>query len=218
MQSVMIAIPSYTGQVFMGTMRSVLACMVDLMQAGYRVRLHDESGGAEIARAREDMVSAFLASDYDNLVMVDADVCWQEGAIRRLISHKVDFVAGAYPRREDHLSFPVQFDDKDKVVVDKATGLLEARAVAAGFMALSRGALKKMTQEYASLKYRSSKAPERDAWMLFGTLRDGDAVLSEDLSFCKRWRDIGGKIYVDPGFVMGHAGLKLFTGQMGHYK
>lgn len=215
---VMIAIPSYTGQVCMGTMRSLLSDMIDLMKAGFRVRLHDESGGAEIARAREDMVSVFMASDYDHLVMVDADVCWQEGAIRRLISHGYDFAAAAYPRREDPISFPVQFDDATNVEMDDMTHCIKARAVAAGFIVLSRAALQKMTKEFASLKYQSSKGNGRDAWLLFSTLKDGDNVLSEDLSFCKRWRDIGGSIWVDPGIMMGHIGPKVFVGNLGHFE
>ena len=39
----------------------------------------------------------------------------------------------------------------------------------------------------------------------------------EDYSFCIRWRDIGGQVWVDPEIEMGHIGLKCFQGHFGNW-
>ena len=38
------------------------------------------------------------------------------------------------------------------------------------------------------------------------------ARLSEDLSFCKRWTNIGGEIWADPNAKLIHAGRKEWVG------
>ncbi len=39
-------------------------------------------------------------------------------------------------------------------------------------------------------------------------------LLSEDLTFCKRWRDIGGKIYAAPWVRTTHVGPFYFRGEL----
>jgi hypothetical protein len=36
----------------------------------------------------------------------------------------------------------------------------------------------------------------------------------EDYSFCKRWRDMGGQVWVDPSISMGHLGTKIWKGRL----
>jgi hypothetical protein len=38
--------------------------------------------------------------------------------------------------------------------------------------------------------------------------------LSEDYAFCRRWQQIGGKIYADTSTTLGHVGNLPFNGQM----
>src|SRR5262245_55405439 len=97
-KSVWIAVPAYTGQVHLGTMRSLMTDMLLLAARGDKVTIFDESGNAMIAHARDMIVAEFLAGQGTDLVFVDADVFWEEGAILRLVDHPVDVVAGIYPQ------------------------------------------------------------------------------------------------------------------------
>jgi hypothetical protein len=47
---------------------------------------------------------------------------------------------------------------------------------------------------------------------LFQTYRKRRTVYREDIAFCHRWRDIGGRIFVIPDITMGHIGLKTYSG------
>lgn len=212
--SIVIAIPSYTGTAHMGTVRSLMGDVIKLMGRGDRVAIYDEAGGAEIDTARAQIVADFLASDASHLVMVDSDVCWQAGGLIRLIDAGHDVVAGVYPYRRDPISFPLHLLDDSTQVTVEAGGVIEVKAVPGGFLCITRAALEQMIARYPDLQFTSSKT-ENPCWALFDHVWEGRTRLSEDLSFCHRWRAIGGKIYVDPSIQMGHVGPKLFAGRLG---
>jgi hypothetical protein len=69
-----------------------------------------------------------------------------------------------------------------------------------------------MVAHYADTEFDCRDAPNGTAWALFDPYHTGRKKLSEDLSFCQRWRDIGGRVFVIPDIRMGHIGLKTFTG------
>jgi hypothetical protein len=61
--------------------------------------------------------------------------------------------------------------------------------------------------------------PEEDVVALFQLMvRDG-ALLGEDMSFAKRWQDIGGKVwmYIGPGSPCTHHGEHAYTGSIGDF-
>lgn len=222
MKHVVIAVPAYTGTAHLGTMRSLLHDTMALARRGDVYTLIDELGGAYICDIRAQHFAAFLGiPGATDLVFVDNDVCWQAGALLRLVDHPVDVVAGLYPRREDLLGFPVNLLE-GITVPDPETGLLEVEGCAAGFLRITRQAADRMVEHYAGLVFNvapyadgKERCPNNEAWDVFGTYRIGRRKLQDDYAFCRRWRDIGGKVWVDHSFPMGHFGLKMFTGRFG---
>lgn len=209
---VVIAIPAYSGTVHLGTMRSVVRDMTALMARGDLVTIEDECGNTDISDARAAIVARFLKGDGTDLVFVDHDVMWGEGALVRLVDYPVDFVAGIYPRRAEPIEYSVRYlDNKELFAVN---GLIEVAGVAAGFMRCSRSMLERMVWSYAGLSYVRQ---EQSICGLFDPYRLDDRKLSEDYSFCQRWRDIGGKVWIDPEIKMGHVGSKVFTGCLGEW-
>jgi len=210
---VVIAIPAYAGTVHLGTLRSLMADALRLVTRGDVLSIDDECGGAEISTLRAVMVAQFLAGKGTHLVMVDHDVCWEAGGLCRLIDAGVDCVAGVYPRRELPISYPVHFLG-DGQTHDVVNGLVEVKAVPAGFLCMSRPMLERMTQAYADLSFKSSKTPH-PVVDLFGNVHVDEMKLSEDLSFCHRWRALGGKVHIIPDMTMAHVGPHIFTGRLG---
>jgi hypothetical protein len=53
-------------------------------------------------------------------------------------------------------------------------------------------------------------------WLFFDCMVDPDSrrYLSEDFAFCRRWRDMGGKVYVDLNSKLQHAGQHLYRGDL----
>lgn len=224
---VCMAFPAYTGTVHLSTMRSVIADIMQLAQRGIFVSIADECGNAIIGDCRAKIVAGFLENpDFTHLVMVDHDVSWNTGALVRLIEHNVDLVCGMYPQRSDPLTFNFRspMDAGEGLEVDPNSKLIEVWGVPAGFICLKREMLQKMVEAYPETAFMceagkytdGSVRPRMKAWALFDPYRvpNTDMKLGEDYAFCQRWRDIGGKVYVDPYIAMGHTGNKTFIGRL----
>ena len=89
-----------------------------------------------------------------------------------------------------------------------------------GFMCIKRGVFKAMMEKYPALNYVPEGPPNNpDAhlhWLFFDCMVDPDSgrYLSEDYAFCRRWRDIGGKIWVDLQCKLMHLGQHNFRGDL----
>jgi hypothetical protein len=159
-----------------------------------------------------------LASDCDDLLFVDDDVAWQDGAMVKLLKHPVDVVAGAYPRRFPETSFPIRWvEEGAELWADPETGLLEVEGIAAGFMRLTRKACEQLVEAHKDDWYEQFGAPEGKAWPLFDFVREGRTFFSEDYTFCRKWRSLGGKVWVDPEVTFMHMGEAAFVGNLGDW-
>lgn len=214
---VMVAIPAYTGTIHLGTMRSLFTDLIALQARGDVWSLHDECGNALIADARALIVAQFLDSKADTLVFIDSDVSWEAGALLKLLDAPVDMVAGIYPQRKDPINYCVKWQKKPTLVADPATGLLEVDGVPAGFMKLTRKQLEAMVEQYPDSEFYVENAPNQRAWALFADYRIGKHKMGEDYAFCRRWTDMGGKIWINPEIKMGHCGYKTFQGHLGDW-
>jgi hypothetical protein len=213
-----VAIPAYTGMVHLGTMRSLFTDLLALQARGDSWSLQDECGNALLADGRALIVAQFLGTDSDMLVFVDADVAWEAGALLRLVDHPVDMVAGIYPYRRDPMAYPVKWlSEGGELWADPTTGLLEVAGVPAGFTRMSRKQLQDMVAQYPDTEFYCDAAPDDRAWALFSDYRIGKHKMGEDYAFCRRWIDMGGKVWVDPEIKMGHIGNKTFEGHLGDW-
>ena len=84
-------------------------------------------------------------------------------------------------------------------------------------MLIKREVIEKMIKHYPETKYMpevfddaSQVGVEKHA--LFDTMIENGRYLSEDYTFCRRWQNMGGKIYVDPSIVLDHVGTYTFKG------
>jgi hypothetical protein len=221
---VWIAIPAYTGTVHIATMRSILGDILALSSRGDAVRLYDEVGNALLADTRAQIVADFLRSDGTHLAFIDWDVCWDRraGGIDQLLDHGVDCVAGMYPMRSDPIRFNIRAEQEDGkgLYVNRQNGLIEVWGVSAGFLVCSRRMLEQMTEHYRedlTFDHPKTKGGSAvglfDPYMVPGTRRK----LGEDYAFCQRWRDIGGKVFMDASISMAHIGTKAYMGRLGEW-
>jgi len=213
---VMVAIPSYTGVVHCSTMKSLMGDLIKLVKRGDTFTLVDEIGSALIADCRSQIATKFWESDCDCLVFVDNDVSWQEGALLKLIDAPVDVVSGIYPYRLDPISYPVHYLDKPELWADPETGLLEVKSVPTGFMKISRNCIAKMIEANPEKHYFTADR-DKTFYPLFDHIFDDGCKWGEDYSFCIRWRNAGGQVWIDPEITMGHTGYKTFIGNIGEW-
>lgn len=224
-RKIWLALPCYGATIAVLTMKSIIHDMFRLVHRGDEVYIFDQLGHADIYLLRAQIVSHFLSDkDATDLVMIDNDVGWEAHGLQYLLDHDVDLVAGAYPKREDPIKFMFRsaMDAGDGLVGDAGTGLVEVWGMPGGFMRMRRGMLEKMVAHYgADLNQIDPHVPSGVTCRLFDPYRyklpAGDRVLAEDYAFCQRWRDLGGKVYMDASISMAHIGTKAYVGRLGEW-
>ena len=162
-----------------------------------------------VQRARNDLVRLALEEDFDDLIFIDSDQEWNPEWIFQLLDHDADVVGGTVVKKSDNLAFNVKALPEG---LKEENGLMEVECVGTGFMKISKDALKKVWE--VSPEYQNEG---RNCRMVFDIqIMDGQLV-SEDNVFCRKWRDLGGKVYIDPSMTCNHIGVKKYTGNFQEY-
>lgn len=176
-------------------------------------------GDSLISHARNVCVARFLESDCTDLFFLDADVACGPGAFSRMLNHPVDLVAGVYRVKSDEVRYPVEWLDRPELWADPETGLLEARDVPFGFVRITRGAVERMVEANRDDWFMSAGSDPTKCWLLFNTEVKNNRFWGEDFYFCRKWREIGGKVWVDPEIPLQHiaADGKAYIGHLGNW-
>ena len=112
-----------------------------------------------------------------------------------------------------------KFVDKETKTIGVENGLIKLHDAGTGFMMISRAAILKMIKAYPEFKYNNdvniNNADLKDHfYSLFDTMIDpvDRRYLSEDYTFCRRWQEIGGDVWLDPSISLNHYGHFCFQG------
>lgn len=235
----LIGTPCYGGQITSTFGTSLLKLQQVCQRAGnIDLTVMMLSGDALITRARQNLVAHFLGiPSATHLLFIDADIGFEPEQVFRLLDFGAEMTAAIYPVkkidwkkaskviREGHLppesaalSYVHKFEDANKIPVKN--GFAKTISVGTGFLLITRSALLKMTQKFPELQYKledHADDPLRESpwrFALFNCLIDEKTgtYLSEDFSFCKRWIDTGGEIWVDLESKLTHTGSFTFNG------
>jgi len=203
------------------------------------LHLHSES---LITRGRNMIVLKFLAEEsFTHLFWIDSDIAFQSQSVFRLLQADRDVGAGVYPikrfnwpeqglpagmtrrqfedRYTDYAFNPVGYGERMSEHAD-AGGLVEVAEAPTGFMVIKRHVFKQMMEMYPELNYVPDGPPNNPQahlhWRFYDCMIDPDSgrYLSEDYAFCRRWRDVGGKVWIDPNCKLMHLGQHLFNGDL----
>lgn len=218
LRKVFIGIPSHGGEVMVSTVLSLLTAMTEIHSAfGEYPRVYFRVGDSDLCRARNAVIGKFMAGDYTDLVMIDGDISWPPGTLTRLIQHDQDFVAAAYRgRTDDKEIYFVQWPQHKEMWTDPASGypLLKVDGVTIGFCRLRRGCVQKLVDSLNGHYYVDPLCPDESLpWLIDFERRDG-VRLEEGYALCRKWRDLGGTVWLDPAINLGHMGPKVFEGHV----
>lgn len=190
-----------------------------------------QAWGSDVVRMRSRMVAYFLQrTDATHLLFVDSDVSFTGEAVRGMLATAKDFVACPYPRRDtvdlekvrqvQHV--PVEaaayrYSVRMLPTSDiESNGALEVEGVPLGCALLTRNMLARMSEKYAADTYQDTLPGGSivDTVALFQLRLGHGALLSEDYSFCVRWREMGEKVflYLGRGSPVSHMGEHSYHG------
>ncbi len=233
-----VATPCFGGMVTQRYMQSAVALLQWADRGGYRVSLELLGYDSLVTRSRNTLAAKFLDTETaTHLMFIDADIGFGVRHVIRMIEFDRDVVAGLYPLKaidwetggrerarggeaEDtapllYVGVPCQGADQEH-----HDGFVTGRFAGAGFLLIKRQVLIEMAAAYPQTRYvqahtQASPARSANQYALFDPMIEPDTgdYLSEDYAFCRRWRDIGGKIWLDTQGELTHIGPHEFAGR-----
>lgn len=210
MTKIFIATPAFDGKVNVSYACSLSDTRLYLAAHTVESIVRINTSGSLLVRERNDLVKLFLQTDATHMLCIDSDIGWDAQDVKKMIDHNEDFVAGLYPARGPDRCFlyrGVYGPDKGMKVSEK--GLLEMEYIPAGFMLLKREMLEGMIAHFPELYYepKDDSLKHTAGHCLFGIeLWEGE-FWGEDYVFCRRARQAGYKIWIDPMITLNHAGI-----------
>lgn len=205
---VMIATPAYSGKVDI-PYAVALAYTINLL-ASHNIQVEPRitSSGSLIVAERNHIVQSFWESDCTHLLCIDADLGWPPEAVLAMLNVKKEFVAGVYPARGDVDAFLFRPELNPNGSIVTEDHLLKMQYVPAGFMLIARSVIEKMRNKHPKLYYepkdkRNNPAP---GYCFFNTEVWEGEFWGEDFVFCRKAREAGVDIWVDPLIQFNHAG------------
>lgn len=170
---------------------------------GDRIQFGTATGA--LPRARDGLTKRFLESGRSHMLCLDSDIGWEVEDLDRLLETKLDCVSGCYALKDGSGQVPWHRRSEGGSIGE----LVEATYVPGGFMLVSRDAVERMIRRYPDLTYQGPLGTTSALWMpIFET---GGAYLSEDISFCRRYRATGDRIWLHRGVTLEHVGDQVFT-------
>lgn len=191
MTRILVAVPCFD-QLYADFAFSLVA-LVAYGKATYRVQ---DCRGSDIVGARNAAAVMAIEEGFTHLMFIDSDMAFPPDTVERLLAHGKPVVGATYIRRCEPYNLLGLVAEKWE---DKP--LVEALELPTGCLLINVSALKKVGWPYFAFEYGDNPG-ER---------------IGEDIWFCRKWRETGGKIYCDAVLTrqLGHIGIKKYTVQDG---
>lgn len=235
-----IATPCYGGALTEPYFKSILRLVFFFDKHSIPLQFGTIANESLVPRARNTLTAFFLRSDCTHLMFIDADIEFKVEDIVRLIAADKDIAVGAYPKKginwdmvkkhvlannEGDLSaagseYAINFNFKDLKTrsIEVQDGLVSLKDAGTGFMLIKRSVFDAMMKAYPELQYNNDINVDKDldkyTYALFDTIIEESSkrYLSEDYTFCRRWQDLGGQVWLDPNISLNHYGTIPFQG------
>jgi hypothetical protein len=170
--------------------------------------------GSDLPMLRDLLTTDFLRSGAKYMLCVDSDQGWTVKQLESLMAHDVEAVSALNTKKDIANRIMPAIWSGEKGLVNEKT-LIGAHYVGAGFLLLRRDMVLGMFEKYRDLAYPVDGVDIKNgaAVALWHPIcHEGDVIrLSEDYSFCKRWKDMGGRFWVDPEVIVEHVGEFVYT-------
>jgi hypothetical protein len=236
MTTLFLSTPCYGGLCLQKYTESVLLLQALASQVGVQLYIDTIENESLVQRARNVAVGRFMQkSDAAYFMFIDADVHFDPQSVIRLIQSGHELSVACYPKKfvdwnqaaeavkkgdERNMamlsaSLVVNFGAQKVAIVDGFAPVLDGPT---GFMLIKRCVFEKMEKAYPELNCKNDhQNRDFDEYhAAFDCMIDpvSRRYLSEDYAFCRRWQQMGGKIYADTQTTLGHVGNLPFNGQM----
>lgn len=210
---VIFAVPCYAGQVFEGLVSSFINWSSAAHQIGMEWGYISLGNESLISRGRNTLTAKFLTDhpEATHILFVDSDITFHPWHVFSMLQRNQDIVGGLYSMK----TLPAKWCANGVVNAHQIDDTChEVLTIGTGFMLIKREVFAKMRLHPEFQPYENDLGLDKkyDANMgnFFDTpVREG-RFLSEDWSFCYRWRELGNRVYVDKRVILPHTGTYIY--------
>ena len=217
--SLLICTPVYASPM-MPYVESIHRVNHEFMGTGLDYDILYITGESLVQRARNNAVCAFLDSRFDRLLFIDADIEFKPEDIETLWNLDENVCSGSYPFKRLGLH-TTSWKNGKLVNLDSLDGPTEIDYAATGFLMVKREVFEDMRVQYPEKRHMEGlpdgnfeDRKESFAWfdprVTEGQFPDERVYLSEDYSFSVDYRNMGGKIILEPSIRLKHYGTYGF--------
>jgi hypothetical protein len=194
-----------------------------------------------VTQGRNLCVGSFLESNMTHMLFIDSDIYFNAESIITMLQKEKDLISIPYPlktlmwdkafrkmqegkikepediRKSLH-TYPMKVENANNIqVID---GVIEVTHSPTGCMMIKRGVFDKMIKAYPDKQIvqktviNGKYVNKPHMWNFFDCTHDPvtKTYLGEDFSFCKLWKDIGGKCYAYIMDPIVHVGEHTYEG------
>ena len=231
-----VSTPCYGGICLQAYAESMLRLQRTCAMNGIQMMLDTTENESLVHRARNIAVARFCQkTQATHFLFIDADIHFDPESVVRLIKADHDVSVACYPKKV------VMWDQAEAEVKKGSTkdlarisaslvmnfkyaktqminGFAEVLDGPTGFMMIKRDVFMKMFEKYPELNcVNDHQNKDLDTYVaVFDCMIDPETrrYLSEDYAFCRRWQQMGGKIFADCMTTLGHVGNLRFYGKL----
>lgn len=221
-EGIFIAMPAGKGVYSQPTVNGIINATIGLNNDHIPFAVSCPTNMTMICIGRSDIVNIFLHNypEFQWLLFIDDDMGFNYSDIVALFEANEKFIGAAAPKRElQQTGFNFQLFQAGEAgakhnIIKKDRTAIQASSVGTGFLLLHRSIFTKIAEkfpelEYTPLPYRGI-ATDKKCYHYFKPLHEGLTVFSEDISFCKRYAEAGGEIWLSLKTNITHSGMHEF--------
>lgn len=198
---------------------SMLATVADFAKSGLQLSWILNPHCPLLGVSRDLIAAIFLSRpQLTHLLWIDADIGFSPLNVGRLLGADKDCIGARCPLRtlqRIHGASNVHHLREGTKVSDE--GFCEVEAIGTGFLLIRRAVFERLLAKYPELKRKPDPTfpdSRKIAPHYYGfhemIVDGGGRQLGEDISFCRRVREMGGKIYCDMQAELTHTGVHVF--------
>lgn len=151
-----------------------------------------------------------------SLAELQTHIDWLEANKQARLRGVAPPARSAAPSRPAEWPLHPLFDERGISPYDERTGRIGLNSAPTGFLCIHRNVFERMAAAGVVQKIEAMQGITEEVlphlYDYFWTGVEDGIHWSEDYGFCRKWRQIGGEIWLDPSIKLIHMGMKAFDG------
>lgn len=207
MKKVLIATPCLDQKVDAYFVHSLCESIKLGQKHGYDIKCIFLANESILPMARNELLNLAYSQEYDFVVFIDDDECWDEKILIDILNNKKDVITVPVVNKSDQKIGYNIFIDGVKLEIDEEDGYFKTKKTGTGFLKLSRNVVRDLWISNIEIVFREKKLKNICE---YGQING--SFVGEDIMLSKKILELGYSIWVNPYHTVSHIGNKMYKG------